>query len=64
MIDLSMPLSENFTLGELLLSDTAERNEDLKLEQYNPPPEIVENLQYLYLRVSPEEALGYGVVRS
>jgi len=47
MMDLSMSLSENFTLGELLRSDTAERHEKLKQEQYNPPPEIVENLQYL-----------------
>jgi hypothetical protein len=47
MMDLSMFLSENFTLGELLRSDIAERNEDLKREQYNPPPEIVANLHYL-----------------
>jgi hypothetical protein len=47
MPDLSMPLSNNFTLGELVRSDTAERNKKLKEEQENPPDSIVENLKYL-----------------
>jgi len=42
-----MPLSNNFTLGEFLRSNTAERDENLKQEQYNPPPNVEENLQYL-----------------
>jgi hypothetical protein len=40
-------LSENFILGELLHSDLAERDEALKREQENPPPDIIENIQYL-----------------
>ncbi len=47
MIELSMPLSKNFTLGELLCSPTAERDRQLKTEQENPPDEILDNLQYL-----------------
>lgn len=47
MVELSMPLSKNFTLRELLRSNTAERDEKLKQEQENPPPEIIENLRYL-----------------
>ena len=47
MPNLSIPLSENFILGELLHSDLAERDEALKREQENPPPDIIENIQYL-----------------
>jgi hypothetical protein len=47
MPELSMPLSKNFTLRELLRSNVAERDERLKQEQENPPPEIIDNLQYL-----------------
>ena len=47
MPNLSIPLSENFNLGELLHSDLAERDEALKREQENPPPDIIENIQYL-----------------
>lgn len=47
MIESSMPLSRNFTIGELLRSDTVERDENLKREQYNPPQDIMDNLQYL-----------------
>jgi DNA mismatch repair protein MutH len=47
MIEQSMPLSKNFTLGELLYSPTAERDQQLKAEQENPPDEILGNLQYL-----------------
>jgi hypothetical protein len=47
MPELSMPLSKDFSLGELLQSEVAERDERLKEEQQNPPSEIIENLQYL-----------------
>ncbi len=47
MINLSTPLSKNFSLKEFLRSDTAERDERLKQEQENPPTAIVENLKYL-----------------
>lgn len=47
MADLSTPLSSNFTLGEFLRSNTAERDDALKAEQYNPPNSIVENLTHL-----------------
>jgi zinc D-Ala-D-Ala carboxypeptidase len=47
MSELSMPLSKDFTLEELLQSEVAERDERLKREQQNPPSEIVENLKYL-----------------
>ena len=40
MAELSMPLSKNFVLKEFLRSSTAERDEGLKQEQENPPPEI------------------------
>ena len=47
MAELSMPLSKNFVLKEFLRSSTAERDEGLKQEQENPPPEIIDSLQYL-----------------
>jgi hypothetical protein len=47
MIETSMPLSKNFTIGELLRSNTVERDENLKAEQYNPPSEIIKNLLHL-----------------
>jgi hypothetical protein len=43
MIETSMPLSKNFTIGELLRSNTLERDENLKAEQYNPPSEIIDS---------------------
>ncbi|MFC1869055.1 D-Ala-D-Ala carboxypeptidase family metallohydrolase [Thermodesulfobacteriota bacterium] len=47
MVELSMPLSKNFTIGEMLRSNSIERDENLKQEQYNPPPDIITNLQCL-----------------
>jgi hypothetical protein len=47
MANLQQKVSESFTLGELLRSDTAERDEALKAQQYNPPGEVVANLEYL-----------------
>jgi hypothetical protein len=47
MPELSMPMSKNFVLRELLRSNAAERDEQLKIEQENPPPEIIDNLRYL-----------------
>jgi len=47
MPHLSKPLSKNFNLGELLRSDIAERDEALKMEQENPPSDIIGNIQYL-----------------
>jgi hypothetical protein len=47
MPELSLPLSSNFTLGELLHSNSAERDESLKREQENPPDEITNNLRHL-----------------
>lgn len=47
MPELTLPLSSNFTLGELLQSNTAERDENLKREQENPPDEITNNLRHL-----------------
>ena len=40
-------LSENFTLHELLRSATAERNPDLRKQQWSPGKKVVANLQYL-----------------
>ncbi len=51
MADLSMKLSPNFQLKELLRSDKAERDEELKREQENPPDEVVENLRYVVEKV-------------
>jgi len=47
MPELSMPLSKHFTLGELLRSDVAQRDQRLKQEQENPPPEIIDSLRHL-----------------
>ena len=47
MIELSTPLSKHFTVGEMLRSNTVERDENLKKEQYNPPPDILDNIRYL-----------------
>ncbi len=47
MPELSMPLSKNFALRELVRSSTAERDDRLKREQENPPIEIVHSLRYL-----------------
>ncbi len=40
-------LSRNFTLHELLRSDTAERYPAINAKQYDPPTQIVDNLTYL-----------------
>jgi len=63
MAELSMPLSKNFTLGELLRSEVVERDERLKQEQHNPPHEIVENLYYLTETVLQplRTALGFPI---
>lgn len=47
MPESTYPLSTNFTLGEFLRSSTAERDEGLRQEQFNPPSGIVDNLKYL-----------------
>ncbi len=47
MADLRMKLSNNFSLGELVKSETAERQEDLKREQESPPDKIISNLKSL-----------------
>lgn len=47
MPELSMPLSNHFTLGEFLRSETAERDYELKKVQENPPEEVIDNLKYL-----------------
>jgi hypothetical protein len=47
MIELSMPLSKNFTLRELVHSNTAERDPALKALQENPPEEVIANLRHL-----------------
>ena len=45
--DLSLPLSTNFTLKELVRSQTAERDEALKREQEHPSAEVIANLQHI-----------------
>jgi len=47
MADLKMKLTPNFSLGELVRSSTAERDEVLKNAQENPPVEIINSLSYL-----------------
>jgi hypothetical protein len=47
MTDLTEHLSRNFTLAELVRSETAERIPALLAQQRNPPAEVVENLRYL-----------------
>jgi peptidase M15-like protein len=47
MVDLSKRLSLHFRLGELLRSETAERNSDWIEEQYSPSEEVIGNLSYL-----------------
>jgi zinc D-Ala-D-Ala carboxypeptidase len=46
-MNLDERLSPSFTLRELLASDTAERDPALRAQQYDPPPDVVENLRYL-----------------
>ncbi len=63
MAELSMPLSSNFTLGEFLRSNTAERDYDLKKEQENPSDTIIESLQHLVdVCLQPiREKFGYPI---
>jgi len=44
MLSLDTPLSTNFAFGELIRSETAERSDDLMLQQATPPGEIIESL--------------------
>lgn len=41
MLSLDEPLSTNFTFGEMIRSETAERSDDLMLQQMTPPGEVV-----------------------
>lgn len=47
MKNLSLRLSENFSLHEFLVSQTAERDPELSRLQSDPPEEVVENLKFL-----------------
>jgi hypothetical protein len=47
MIDPTRRLTQHFTLGELLRSETAERIPALRAQQMSPPPEVVANLEHL-----------------
>ena len=47
MVDLSTRLSPNFKLGELLRSETAERNPQWVDAQYSPSDAVLGNLSYL-----------------
>ncbi len=51
MANLSERLSANFTLGELLRSNTAERFPRLKEQQLNPPPDVLKSLRYVVTTV-------------
>lgn len=46
-MNLNQRLSKNFTLNEFLRSSTAERDEAIAKEQFNPPEHVVANLAYL-----------------
>jgi zinc D-Ala-D-Ala carboxypeptidase len=63
MNSLSTRLSPNFTLGELLRSNVAERDLSLKSEQENPPQSVVDSLGYLANMVLQpvRDGLGYPV---
>ena len=56
-------LSRNFKLKEFFYSDIAERSPGLKREQYNPPFNVIENLEYLVrTALQPlRDALGYPI---
>lgn len=47
----SIKLSENFSLRELLWSDTAARDPELLKQQLNPPEDVVTRLAYLTQKV-------------
>lgn len=47
MIDTKKRLTRNFSLGEMLRSQVAERDPELLKAQLDPPPEVVNNLTYL-----------------
>ncbi|NKB82655.1 MAG: DUF882 domain-containing protein [Nitrospirales bacterium] len=40
-------LTKNFALEELVLSETAERDDELLQQQRNPPQEVIDHLRYL-----------------
>ena len=63
MVDLMERLSPNFTLEELVRSETAERIPALREQQRHPPPEVVENLRYLcQASLQPlRERLGFPI---
>lgn len=46
-LDLTLALSSNFKLGELLFSETAQRSPALLKEQQNPSKSVITNLKYL-----------------
>ncbi len=46
-MNINQRLSKNFTLNEFLRSSTAERDEAIAKDQFNPPENIVANLAYL-----------------
>lgn len=47
MANLNERLSPNFSLEEMVRSETAERDRKLLEQQQDPPPEVVESLRYL-----------------
>lgn len=56
-------LSAHFTLHEFLRSQTAERNDEWREEQFNPPDKVVESLEYLVeTAIQPvRNALSYPI---
>ena len=46
-MDIKAKLSPNFSLYELIRSETAERNPEVQDDQYNPPQNIIDGLTYL-----------------
>jgi hypothetical protein len=60
-LNLSVPLTEHFTLKELVRSATAERDDALKREQENPGAEIVSSLEYLAHNALEPLRRGIGV---
>jgi len=62
-VDLTLELADNFTLGELLFSDVAQRSLELRAIQYDPSDEVMHNLGYFvnFLLQPTRDALGVPI---
>lgn len=60
-LDLHQPLSPHFTLSELLRSETAERIQELRDQQLDPPSSVITNLRHLVTGTLEPMRQGLGL---